>query len=111
MCWLNHVFKENRQSHRTLLAVPNPLNLKCLSVLYILLLIQYSSEEDSKKESMRRKSLPSAFNVSGRLAASKQKTVPTKTLSEAAKSRRAIREKVFAKARRSPTHIEVSVGQ
>lgn len=110
MCWLNRVFKENRQSHRTLLALPNPLNLKCLSVLYILL-IQHSSEEDNKKDSIRRKSLPSAFNVSGRLAASKQKTVPTKTLSEAAKSRRAIREKVFAKARRSPTRIEVSVGQ
>ena len=78
---------------------------------YILLLIQHSSEEDNKKDRMRRKSLPSAFNVSGRLAASKQKTMPTKTLSEAAKSRRAIREKVFAKARRSPTRIQVSVGQ
>ena len=110
MCWLNLVFKENRQIHRTLLTLPNSLNLKCLSVLYILL-IQHSSEEDNKKDSMRRKSLPSAFNVSGRLAASKQKTVPTKTLSEAAKSRRAIREKVFAKVRRSPTHIQVSVGQ
>ena len=110
MCWLSLVFKENRQSHRNLLALPNSLSLKCLSVLYILL-IQHSSEEDNKKDGMRRKSLPSAFNVSGRLAASKQKTVPTKTLSEAAKSRRAIREKVFAKARRSPTHIEVSVGQ
>lgn len=55
--------------------------------------------------------MPSAFNVSGRLAASKQKNMPTKSLSEAAKSRRAIREKVFAKARRSPTRIQVSVGQ
>ena len=69
------------------------------------------SEEDSKKDSMRRKSLPSAFNVSRRLTASKKKTMPTKTSSEAAMSRRCIREKVFAKARRSPTRIEVSVGQ
>ncbi|KAJ7387889.1 hypothetical protein OS493_001239 [Desmophyllum pertusum] len=42
------------------------------------------------------KSLPSAFNVDSRLAASKEKSV-TKPLSNAAMSRKAIREKVFSK--------------
>lgn len=53
------------------------------------------------------KSLPSAFNVDSRLAASKEKSV-TKPLSNAAMSRKAIREKVFSKVH-SRSLVEVSV--
>ena len=46
------------------------------------------------KSDSPEKSLPSAFNVSNRLAASKGKSLPK---SNAAKTRKAIQEKVFSK--------------
>lgn len=59
------------------------------------------------KSDSSEKSLPSAFNVSSRLAASKGKSLP-KSLSSAAKSRKAIREKVFSKGH-FHSLVEVSV--
>lgn len=59
------------------------------------------------KSDSSEKSLPSAFNVSSRLAASKEKAV-RKPLSNAAKSRKAVKEKVFSKGH-SRSFVEVSV--
>ncbi|KAL9982151.1 hypothetical protein ACROYT_G010961 [Oculina patagonica] len=55
-----------------------------------------NKEHDMGKSDSSEKSLPSAFNVSSRLAASKGKAV-RKPLTNAAKSRKAIKEKVFSK--------------
>ena len=59
------------------------------------------------KSDSSEKSLPSAFNLSNRLAASKGKSLPKSKLS-AAKSHKAIREKVFSKGH-FHSLVEVSV--
>jgi len=63
-------------------------------------------DDNNSNSDSSEKSYPSVFNVRSRLAASKRKSMPTKTLSDAAKSRKAIREKVFAKAGRSLSLLE-----
>ncbi|XP_068679331.1 synaptonemal complex protein 2-like isoform X4 [Montipora foliosa] len=59
-------------------------------------------DDENDKSDSSGKSYPAAFNVSGRLAASKRKSIPTMYLSEAAKRRKAIEKRVFSKPVSSP---------